>query len=105
MSLDKGRELRQLGLFLVESHGSEFQDIMRAEAIRICAEKGSVIIDELRAYGVEHGIEPHHFGAWGAIFNQPCWVPGPERVQTAQEHCHAREIRRFYYRREESKSE
>lgn len=92
--IQTGIEFRDRGLDAVESNSPSFQELMRAEAARICRQKGWVDSDDLREFAAREGIEPHHPNAWGAIFRGSRWQPcGFARSRLTSNH--ARVIRRW----------
>jgi len=92
-----GLQLRDRGLDQVESNSPTFQELMRAEAKRICRIKGWVTSDDLREYANREGIEPHHPNAWGAVFRGKDWVTVGIANSTVPTN-HARLIRRWAYK-------
>lgn len=63
-----GKQLKEQGLALVESHNTEFVAKMRRYAIGVIKRKGIVSIDEVRAYADKKKLEPKHCNCFGAIF-------------------------------------
>ena len=73
--MESGKELKQLGLDLVEEHNKTFVELMREHAIALSRRHGRVTSDDLRAAAARSGIEPDHKNAWGAIFRGKNWKP------------------------------
>lgn len=69
LSLFRARKERDKGIALVSRPNAEFLDWMRYEARRICLERGTVTIDDLRGGGSYP--TPTHYNAYGAIFHHP----------------------------------
>lgn len=60
--------LRDRGIELVSLSNASFLETMRGVARMICRDKGEVCADDLRDWAKDHGIEPSHKNAWGAVF-------------------------------------
>lgn len=97
MSLETGKREKQLGLDLVTDHNQDFVAILRAYAEAFCLNHGTVTTDDLRDYADEHGLQPNHPNAWGAIFRGKRFVEAG-RVKSRRTSNHAREIRRWALR-------
>jgi len=64
----KSEQEKIFGLDRVEFHGKGFVVAMRKIAIDIAKKNGTVTCDDLRRVAQENDLQPHHPGAWGAIF-------------------------------------
>lgn len=70
-----GEILRDLGLDRLEDSAAEWLSIVRAVAVQICKDRGSVSSDDLRVWANENDCQPHHPNAWGGVFRGKQWTP------------------------------
>ena len=78
-------DLRADGQARVERNAGETFDMLRDLARDESRRNGSVTADRLRELASIHGIEPHHFNVWGAVFRGRHWVKVREVVSTRPE--------------------
>lgn len=96
LDLFAGKRRQREGIAKVASNNSTFKDLLRAKAIQLSLERGSVSIDELRVYCEENGIRPAHHNAYGSIFRGKEWeLVGRKPSEFPSNH--GREIRIWRY--------
>lgn len=88
-NLSKGLLLKRQSLDQVKENNREFVQHMRAVAIDIALDEGSVTIDDVREYADRIDWQPRHPNAWGAIFINRGWqVIGTSLSKRPANHAH-----------------
>lgn len=85
LNLEQGKELRDDGIRRVSYANEDFIEVMREAARELMNQKTWITMDDVRVWAEEHGIEPTHPNAWGAIFRhrdfEPCGFRNSEQPQ------------------------
>ena len=74
LNFEQGQSLKQHGQDMAGWGSLNFVVTMREVAKQMSLEKGSVTIDDLRVYAVQHGLQPTHPNAWGTLFIEKGWL-------------------------------
>ena len=87
--LEEGLRRKDEGQNRVETRAPELAEILRAEARRISAERGWVMIDDVRAFADRLGFKAPHPNFWGCIFRGVGWERvGEEPSERPENHGH-----------------
>jgi hypothetical protein len=96
LDLPTGLRRKRIGMDQAVSADRAFVLRMRAEAIRLSVERGSVHIDDLRVRAAELGLEPSSGKAWGPIFAGKGWQKvGARRSAHPSNHGHESPVWRW----------
>lgn len=96
MKPDTGEVRKLIGLNRVEAHAGDWLAWIRQQALEFCRVHGSVSADDLRQICDQHGRQPHHVNAWGAVFRGNEWEMIGRRTSRTDS-AHAREIKVWKY--------